>query len=84
MPKCDDHGDDDDGDDDYDDYDDDYDDVDDDDDDDDDDEGESYSSSFEGVRVPLIPEDPSRECIAVLLPKPRRGGTRSLGRQERT
>ena len=39
---------------------------------------------FEGVRVPLIPDDPSRECIAVLLPKPRRAGTRSLGRQERT
>ena len=38
---------------------------------------------FEGVRVPLTPDDPSRECTAVLLPKPRNGGSRSLGRQER-
>ena len=42
------------------------------------------SVNFEGVRVPLTPDDPSRECTAVLLPKPRKGGGRSLGRQERT
>ena len=39
---------------------------------------------FEGVRAPLTPHDPSRECTAVLLPKPRRAGSRSLGRQEHT
>ena len=34
---------------------------------------------FEGVKVPLAPDDPSRECTAVLLPKPRRNGVALWG-----